>query len=73
MLLTPLLPILRASRSQHLGVAKDLILGQDGGVNESTVNLLQGAADEVRRVKTLLKSHGIESTLGEPPEGCGNS
>ena len=49
------------------------ILGQDGGVNEPTVNLLQGAADEIRRVKAILKSHGIESTLGEPPEGCGNS
>lgn len=54
-------------------MARAPILRQDGGVNESTVNLLQGAADEVRRVKALLKSHGIESTLGEPPEGCGNS
>jgi hypothetical protein len=54
-------------------VASAPILGQDGGVNEPTVNLLQGAADEIRRVKAILKSHGIESTLGEPPEGCGNS
>jgi hypothetical protein len=53
-------------------VAGAPILGQDGDVSESTINLLQGAADEVRRVKALLKSHGIESTLGEPPEGCGN-
>ena len=41
-------------------------------MSDATVTLLQGAADEVRRVKALLKSHGIESHLGEPPEGCGN-
>jgi len=56
----------------QLAVAVTPILGQDEGVSQSTVNLLQGPADEVRRVKALLKSHGIESTLGEPPEGCGS-
>lgn len=46
---------------------------QDGGVNEPTVQLLQGSADEVRRARDLLRSHGIAAELGEPPEGCGNS
>jgi hypothetical protein len=46
-------------------------MGQDRCVNDSPVILFQGAADEARRIESLLGRHGIKSQLSQPPGGCG--
>ena len=55
----------------ELSLARRLILGQDRSVNDSTTVLFQGAADEARRIESLLGRHGIKSQLSQPPGGCG--